>query len=334
MSPKASSSRKGNNKAYQPYPGPDSGTCNQGARSSATNRPKNENNKPSQGADNGRQPPEKGGKEKKNKKKKKSQNVRRQEVSENMGKDKQDRVGMGKSEVVLAATDEFPYIIIDDRITALEFSKSAKTTDEQLVLFVDGASSKRANHSIPYYGIPTPPPTPTSSSSTPSPLRDFNGGASIVYKEDNSWEHVGFSLPYIHSSNEAEMRGLEQGFALALENAQDNSNSRNKFVVLTDCQPVMKSLAKCLTGEDPKPGMPAVAMAASKARQLRRLGMVVEVRWVPAHMGKKGAEGNAVADQIAKNALAYTSNLSEDRARELAGEVHRTENPFSRSPRV
>jgi ribonuclease HI len=130
------------------------------------------------------------------------------------------------------------------------------------------------------------------------------------------------------------VRGLEQGFALALENAQHNSNSRNKLVVLTDCQAVMKSLAKCLTGEDLKPGMPAVAMAGSKARELRRLGMVVEVRWVPAHMGKKGAEGSAVADQIAKNALAYTSNLPEDRARDLAGEVHRMENPFSRTPRV
>ncbi|OJJ03388.1 hypothetical protein ASPVEDRAFT_84836 [Aspergillus versicolor CBS 583.65] len=333
MSPKESSSRQGNNKAYQPYPGPDSGTCNQAARSSVTNRPKNEN-KPSQGADNGRQPPEKGGKEKKNKKKKKSQNVKRQEVSENMGKDKQDRVGMGKSEVVLAATDEFPYIKIDDRITALEFAKAAKTTDEQLVLFVDGSSWKRGNHSILSHGIPTPPPTPTSSSSTPSPLRDHNGGASVVYKENNTWKYVGFSLPYIHDSNEAEVRGLEQGFVLALENAQNNSDSRNKLVVLTDCQVTMWWLAKCLTGEDVKPEMPAVAMAASKARQLRRLGMVVEVRWVPAHMGKKGAEGNSVADQIAKNALAYTSNLSKDRARELAGEVHRTENPFSRTPQV
>lgn len=336
MSPKSSPVPQGNNKSHRSYHGSDSAKCNQGASSSATNRPNNGKKKPNQETNRGRRPPTPDTKDRKKKKRKKSKNEERQLVSENMGKGEKDRVNIGKPEVVLAATDEFPYIKFDDKVDALAFAKAADTTNRQLVLFVDGSASKR---DIPFHGIPTPPPSPEiasrAASPPPAPLSlGSNGGASVVYYENGKWECAGFSLPYIHGSDEAEMRGLEQGFGIALENAQDNSNSRNKVIIFTDCKWAMKRLAECLKGNDVQSAMPAVAMAASKARELRRLGMDVEVRWIPAHMGQHSPKGNFMADLVAKNANAYTFNLSDARAREIAGRVHRTEDPYSQRPRV
>lgn len=337
MTPEVSSSGKGNNKAYEAHHRPGSGKYNQAANSNAALRPKNGNNKPGQETNGGRQPPENGVKGKNKKAKKKSKNVQRQLVSQNIGKAEEDRVHIGRSEVLLEATDELPYIKIDEKINAINFADAAQTTDEQLVLFVDGSSSTCGPSSIASHGIPTPPPTPTSSSPptsaspTPPYLANHHGGAAVVYKEADTWESVGFSLPFIHGSDEAEMRGLEQGFELALEDLQDSSNSRIKVLVFTDYQGVMRKLAKCLSGKV-QPRVPAEAMAASKARQLRKLGMAVEVRWAPAHMGRFKSDGNSTADIVARNGLAYTFNLSEDRARGLAGEVHRMEDPFLRRP--
>ncbi|KAL4785922.1 hypothetical protein BJX76DRAFT_366541 [Aspergillus varians] len=332
----------------QPHRGVDVGQLSQTPSSNGTN---------TSSPCGGGTPSKHGGNKKNRKKKKTRKSDRRLLLSQTCENDGNKDGRLGKTRVLLKSTEEFPFIFIDQTDKALDFAKAAHSPDAQLVLFVDGSiidSESSSDQGSPTsssssFGSPSPSASPSSHGSsimspsfppTPpsSPLpsaRRFDGGASVIYMgADGEWQSQGFSLPGVRESQGAEMRGIEQGLQLVLDRVEDDPAFRRKIVILTDCQPAMKVLAQHITGTVDSSHRSEVAAAASrKACQLRQLGMEVEVRWVPAHMGKKfGAMGNMLADSIAKNASAYTSRLSDARARELEGTVQRMANPYGRTP--
>ncbi|RDW72309.1 uncharacterized protein DSM5745_07481 [Aspergillus mulundensis] len=258
------------------------------------------------------------------KRKRLSKNQQRQAISNGNGS------LLGKREVILKSSDEYPDIIFEKTEVAANFAKTARSSDEQLVLFVDGSA-----------GVRTPTPSPPSSpdispSSSPSPPPQpyrMDGGASVVYNEGDIWVTLGFGLPDVEGSRESEVRAIEQGLQLALDMLKSQTTNRRKIIVLSDCQHAARLVAKHITGRAGHPNSTwgsmsrAAAAAARNARTLRQLGVELKILWTPGHLG---VEGNKLADCIACHARSSTQALSDTKALELAGRVERMANPYAR----
>ncbi|EEU33763.1 uncharacterized protein NECHADRAFT_19784, partial [Fusarium vanettenii 77-13-4] len=76
--------------------------------------------------------------------------------------------------------------------------------------------------------------------------------------------------------------GELQGINLALQIAQedrDNGNDRSKLLIHTDNQAAIRSTAK----PEGKSGAYLLKSITQQIGQLQSQGLVVEIRWVPAH---------------------------------------------------
>ncbi|KAI9373280.1 hypothetical protein BJX61DRAFT_390491 [Aspergillus egyptiacus] len=253
-----------------------------------------------------------------------------------------------KPQVVLESSQEHPYIFFDTPDNAKSFAASVKCSERQWVLFTDGSfhspvkspspspspspphsrsirpmspsasssasasSSSSASQdddttlSSPY---PTPPSSPSFSVTSRASFSVANAGASVVYEEPaNNWVQYGFCLPGVTKSEEAELHGIGQALQLAVDGeAVINAHGR-KIVILADCQPALLAIAECLKGANEDQSETA-REAARKATRLRRLGVEIEMRWVPSH---SKIAPNMVADSVAAQARRVCGQVMTD----------------------
>ncbi|KAL5343424.1 hypothetical protein BJX70DRAFT_169194 [Aspergillus crustosus] len=249
-----------------------------------------------------------------NKKKKRlSRNDKRQLISQ------PDTPPLGESRHILRSVDGHPDIIIEDYKSAKDFASAAHCSSTELFLWVDGSFSASLEGRIAPASCSQSPP------SSLSPKRSA-AGASVVYQTENGeWKNETYGLPGARGWQEAEIHRLNLGLQKALTKVQNDPELR-KIVIFSDCQGALESLVKHIARavERSKVSM-AAKQAFFKAKQLRQLGISLELRWVPAHMK---VAGNIVADMIAKNASHSTACLSESRAKELDGTAQLLENPY------
>jgi ribonuclease HI len=95
-----------------------------------------------------------------------------------------------------------------------------------------------------------------------------------------------------------------QGINLALEMACTSTvagNGHKRITVFTDNQAAIRSL----TRPEGKSAAYIVRQIVRKVEQLRKTGIAMDVRWVPAH---EGIDGNEAADRAAKEATGWREN--------------------------
>lgn len=180
----------------------------------------------------------------------------------------------------------------DDAIAAA--SKACRPgpefTEEDLVFYVDGSSfHKRGKHNARRCA-----------------------GAAVVFQADDGqgWQERVFSLPPNSDASTAEMVAISEGLAVALSQIliQTTSGVR-KVVIFSDCQEALT----CLNGlrqhtfseEWLRDDLNAVLRKIiTRSQYFGKLGISIELRWVPAH---SGVQGNKRADTAARSAAADNS---------------------------
>ena len=95
----------------------------------------------------------------------------------------------------------------------------------------------------------------------------------------------------------AELRGINLALLLALRQKVQTKTTR-EVTVFTDNQAAIRSLAN----PSERPGLATVRDIIKKIEQLRSLQIVVNLQWIPAHIG---IEGNERADVAAKEATGW-----------------------------
>ncbi|KAL3477792.1 hypothetical protein BJX99DRAFT_225738 [Aspergillus californicus] len=273
-----------------------------------------------------------GEQKKKTKKKAPSKNVQRQFIAAVLRGEDVDTSKLQKTKVILERSEEYPYIVAEMLRDATLFARDIRESDTQCVFYTDGSvtpgqdsqpepsslssscssllseASSPSPRLSPSRGSTSPSspdcPSPSSASSTPLLVscRQF-GGASVVYRgalPEAQWICLGFALPSTCKSGEAELHGVDQALQLATDRATHDNSFKKKIVILTDCTEALQQVANCLRKYEP--ASKTAKAACNKIRLLRQKGIEIELRWVPAHMGQNGCQGNHLANQVARNA--------------------------------
>ena len=116
-------------------------------------------------------------------------------------------------------------------------------------------------------------------------------GYSVVWKTGQTWEGV-----KVHMGNNQEAYKAEcAALARALELASQRNRTPERVTIFSDAQAAIRWMAS----DEPGPGQQYALQAQKHIATLRqsRPGIVIEVRWCPAH---KGVTGNEKADEWAK----------------------------------
>jgi len=124
-----------------------------------------------------------------------------------------------------------------------------------------------------------------------SKLDDGATGYSVVWKRCLSW--VGAK---VHMGSNQEAYNAEcTALAHALEMAAQRNATPERVTIFSDAQAVIRWMAS----DEPGPGQRYALQARKHIATLSRarLGIVIEIRWCPAH---KGVTGNEKADEWAK----------------------------------
>jgi len=122
----------------------------------------------------------------------------------------------------------------------------------------------------------------------------LDGGAtgySVVWKKGQTWAGV-----KVHMGNNQEAYDAEcAALARALELASQRNEIPERVTIFSDAQAAIRRMAS----DEPGPGQQHALQARKHIATLRqsRPGIVIEVRWCPAH---KGVAGNEKADEWAK----------------------------------
>ncbi|KAL2868601.1 ribonuclease H family protein [Aspergillus lucknowensis] len=242
-----------------------------------------------------------GQKIKKKRRRKMRRNDKRQLLSQTLENDDEGYDQFGGRTDLLESSRIYPDIIIDGLRPALDFARNEHSSDTQWILYVDGSVSP----------APSPSSSPPATSSPSSPTSSLSqsrfthcscAAASVVYEDASrpfGWRVFSYSLPGVEKSHDAELCGIDRALQLTLDKVHEDTTFRKKVIILTDCQGSLKLLAEHLMNVASQPSEVA-ATASSKALQLRRLGVQLELRYVPAHMR---VDGNVLADRAAKNAV-------------------------------
>jgi len=124
-----------------------------------------------------------------------------------------------------------------------------------------------------------------------SRLDDGATGYSVVWKRGLTWAGA-----KVHMGNNQEAYDAEcAALAHALELAAQRSTTPERVTIFSDAQAAIRRMAS----DDPGPGQQYALQARKHITTLRRArkGIVIEIRWCPAH---KGVAGNEKADEWAK----------------------------------
>ena len=124
-----------------------------------------------------------------------------------------------------------------------------------------------------------------------SRLEDGAAGYAVAWKRGESWVGIKAHMGYNQEAYDAECVAL----ARALESATRRSTIPERVTIFTDAQAAIKRIAS----EEPSPGQKYSLQARKHVATLRRSrpGIIIEIRWCPAH---KGVPGNEKADEWAK----------------------------------
>lgn len=175
----------------------------------------------------------------------------------------------------------------DDAILAAREAsrpRSNKCAEKELALYVDGSSFyKRGKRNA-----------------------KRSAGAAVVFQadDDQSWQERVFSLTRESDAFTAEMAALAEGLAVALSQTLTNPAGIHKVVVFSDCQEALSrvnDLCQCTFSEEwlRSELNSALRKLITRSQYFRRIGISIELRWVPSH---SGVEGNIRADRAARSA--------------------------------
>ncbi|KAF7160686.1 hypothetical protein CNMCM5623_006311 [Aspergillus felis] len=131
------------------------------------------------------------------------------------------------------------------------------------------------------------------------PTKRISAAAAVVYKRwpnKKEWKFRAFGLARVHSSNSAELFAIKAALDVAAEIAQKRNHCR-KMTIFSDSQAALTEISKfpyaTRTAEN------IVSSFIKAALLLYKLGIRLEVRWVPGH---NSVPGNVAADSLAKRA--------------------------------
>lgn len=174
----------------------------------------------------------------------------------------------------------------DDAILAARESSrpSSEFAEKQLVLYVDGSLFfKRGKRNAKRCA-----------------------GAAVVFQADDGqdWQERVFSLPPESDTFAAEMAAIAEGLAVALSQTLTQPTDVCKVLIFSDCQEALNSLnelrQRTFSEEWLRSELNSVLRKLIiRSQYFRKLGISVELRWVPAH---SGVEGNIRADRAARSA--------------------------------
>jgi len=124
-----------------------------------------------------------------------------------------------------------------------------------------------------------------------SRMEDGAAGYAVVWRKGESWAGIKTHMGYNQEAYDAECAAL----ARALESAARRNTAPERVTIFTDAQAAIRRIAP----EEPGPGQQYALQARKHIAILRRSmpGIVIEIRWCPAH---KGITGNEKAEEWAK----------------------------------
>ncbi|GIJ98524.1 hypothetical protein Aspvir_000641 [Aspergillus viridinutans] len=131
------------------------------------------------------------------------------------------------------------------------------------------------------------------------PTKRTSAAAAVVYKiwpNKKEWEFRAFGLARVHSSNLAELFAIKAALDVAAEIAQKRNDWR-KMTIFTDSQAALTEISKFPYATSIAENI--VSSFIKAALLLYKLGIRLEVRWVPGH---NSVPGNVRADSLAKRA--------------------------------
>ena len=116
-------------------------------------------------------------------------------------------------------------------------------------------------------------------------------GYAVVWRKGESWAGIKTHMGHNQEAYDAECAAL----ARALEAASRRKTTPERVTIFTDAQAAIGRMAS----DAPGPGQQYALQARKHIAPLRRArpGIVVEIRWCPAH---KGVAGNGKADEWEK----------------------------------
>ena len=132
-----------------------------------------------------------------------------------------------------------------------------------------------------------------------SRLDNGETGFSVVWKRGLTWAGVKGHMGGNQEAYDAECAAL----ARALEEASRRNTTPERVTIFTDA----KAAIRRMVSDEPGPGQQYALQARKHIATLRRArpGIVIEIRWCPAH---KGVAGNEKADEWAKAAAEQSGN--------------------------
>lgn len=134
-------------------------------------------------------------------------------------------------------------------------------------------------------------------------------GAAVVFHDGQDWQERVFPLPSESDAFTAEMAAISEGLAVALSQTPIRPAGVRKVVIFSDSRGALSRVNELrqhtfseewLRGELNS----VIRTLVTRSQHFGKLGISVELRWVPAHSGVEGSER---ADTAARSAAADDS---------------------------
>lgn len=136
-------------------------------------------------------------------------------------------------------------------------------------------------------------------------------GAAVVFQADDGqdWQERVFPLPSKSDASTAEMAAISEGMAVALSQTLIRPAGVRKVVIFSDSQEALSRVNQLRQHTFSQEWLcdelnSVLRKLITRSQYFGRLGISVELRWVPAH---SGVEGNERADAAARSAAADDS---------------------------
>lgn len=136
-------------------------------------------------------------------------------------------------------------------------------------------------------------------------------GAAVVFQaaDGQDWQERVFYLPPESDTFAAEMAAISEGLAVALSQTLTHPADVCKLVVFSDCQEALSRVNELRQHTFSEEWLQSernsvLRKLITRSQYFCKLGISVELRWVPAH---SGVEGNVRADRAARSAAADDS---------------------------
>lgn len=127
--------------------------------------------------------------------------------------------------------------------------------------------------------------------------------------DGHDWQERVFSLPPESDTFAAETAAIAEGLAVALSQTLTQPTDVCKVVIFSDCQEALSRVDELRQHTFSEEWLcseinSVLRKLITRSQYFSKLGISVELRWVPAH---SGVEGNVRADRAARSAAADDS---------------------------